>query len=130
MHSARNAVILGLLVWAIPFVISFAAYPLHGPTRALFESIMAVAVTGTVALLALVYLRSVRRAHAREGLLIGALWYAISFLIDQAMFSGGPMRMSFSDYMADIGLTYVIIIVVPWAIGVAQGRGASERQAA
>jgi hypothetical protein len=121
--------ILGLLVWAIPFAISFAAYPLHAPNRALFESIMAVVVTGTVALLALMYLRPVRRAHAREGLLVGALWYVISFLIDQAMFSGGPMRMSFADYMADIGLTYVIIVIVPWAIGVAQGRGALARQA-
>ena len=128
MRSVRSGILLGLLVWAIPFAISFASWPLHESQRALFESIMAVAVTGTVAVLALMYMRRVQRAHAREGLILGVVWYAVSFLIDRLLFSGGPMKMGFGEYMADIGLTYAIIVIVPWAMGVVQARGETTPQ--
>lgn len=53
----RRALLLGVAMWAIPFVVSVLAFPFHEPNRALFESIMAVTVTASAVGLALVYFR-------------------------------------------------------------------------
>jgi hypothetical protein len=117
MTSWKKAILLGLASWLIPFVIGFAAFPLRQPNRPLFESIMAVAVTATAVLLGLSYLRRVERATPREGLLLGLIWFVINVLIDAPlMLFGGPMQMSFAQYMADIGLTYASIPVVTWGL--------------
>jgi hypothetical protein len=121
MLAWKRAIILGILMWLIPFVIGFAAYPLHEPARPLFESIMAVAVTGTAVGLGLLYLRGVPSMGARQGLAVGVLWMALSILIDAPMFLfGGPMYMPLASYLADIGLTYVCIPVVTWGLGAAR----------
>jgi hypothetical protein len=52
-------------------------------------------------------MKHVTRRPAREGLLLGVIWFLMSFGIDQLMFSGGPMRMGFGEDMADIGVTHM-----------------------
>ena len=39
------------------------------------------------------------------------------------MLFGGPMLMTFGEYLSDIGITYLIIPVVTMGIGMAQSRG-------
>jgi hypothetical protein len=41
----------------------------------------------------------------------------ISIVIDLFMFMWGPMKMSIGDYMADIGLTYLIIPAITVGAG-------------
>ena len=55
----------------------------------------------------------------REGIIIGILWYVIPAVIDLVMFGFGPeqMRMSFVDYMKDIGITYLMIPVITIGFG-------------
>jgi hypothetical protein len=53
--SIRRAILFGPLVWAVPFAVAFAAFPLRESWWALFESIMPVAVAATVVWLALVW---------------------------------------------------------------------------
>ncbi len=119
MVSVRKALLYGLLAWVIPFAVSFLVFPLRESWRALFESIMPVAVAMTVAALSVSYFRGVRAKGVREGVLLGLIWLGISLAIDLLMFSGGPMKMGLGEYMADIGLTYVMIPAITIAIGAA-----------
>jgi hypothetical protein len=121
MRSWRRILGLGLIAWLALFVVAFLAFPFRESARPLFESIMAVAVTATAVLLGLAHLRRLRSGFVREGLLIGLVWFAVCLLIDAPlMLFGGPMKMTFGAYMADIGLTYVSIPVV--TVGLAAAR--------
>ncbi|MEW5983286.1 MAG: hypothetical protein AB1806_13095 [Acidobacteriota bacterium] len=117
MRSWGRAIGFGVLAWFIPFAVAFLVFPLHEPARPVFESIMAVAVTGTAVILALAYLKRAQDLKPSQGLILGALWLAISILIDAPlMLLGGPMQMSVGAYLGDIGLTYVCIPLVTWGL--------------
>ena len=52
------------------------------------------------------YLRRSERVCSVEGLMLGLIWFVMCVLLDAPlMLFGGPMKMSFQAYMADIGLT-------------------------
>ncbi len=129
MTSLRKALLFGVLVWLVPFIVAFVIFPLRESSRPLFESIMPVAIATVVVGLGVTYFRVVNRAFVREGLLLGLVWLAISFLIDAPlMLLGGPMRMSMTQYIADIGVTYLMIPVITLGLGaaVAHARGAAS----
>jgi len=124
MKPLGRTIGFGVLAWLIPFAVAFLAFPLRESARPVFESVMAVTVTATAAILGLVHLRRVANARAREGLLVGIVWLLICIVIDAPlMLVGGPMKMSIGAYLGDIGLTYVSIPVVTWAIGAALAAG-------
>jgi nucleoside recognition membrane protein YjiH len=120
MASFRKALLLGLVVWAVPFAVAWTIYPIHESWRALFESIMPVVIAATVVLMSLFYFRRVTRGCLREGVLLGLIWFAVSFVIDLFMFSGGPMRMGFMEYVGDVGLTYLMIPLITTGLGAAR----------
>ncbi|MHC4445003.1 MAG: hypothetical protein ACYTF1_00900 [Planctomycetota bacterium] len=119
MKSYKKALLLGFLVWLLPFVISFLVFPLKSSDRALFESIMPVAVAVSVVFFAVLYFRKVSEGFVREGILLGIIWLAISLVIDLCLFMEGPMKMPFIEYMKDIGLTYLIIPTITIGFGFA-----------
>lgn len=41
----------------------------------------------------------------------------INIAIDLCLFSWGPMKMNFGDYIQDIGFTYLIIPIITFGIG-------------
>ncbi len=127
MISWRKSLGLGVLSWLIPFLVAFLVFPFRESARPLFESIMAVTVTATAVALGLVYLKQVKGGFVREGFLLGLIWFGICILIDAPlMLLSGPMKMTLGQYMADIGLTYVIIPIVTTGLAVACARGGSE----
>jgi hypothetical protein len=109
--------LFGFLTWLIPFVVAFLIFPIRTSYRPLFESIMAVVVTITTVLFAVLYFRKLTMGFLRQGILIGIIWFVINIVLDLMLFMEGPMKMSFSDYMMDIGLTYLIIPVVTIGFG-------------
>jgi len=118
-----KAILFGFFMWLIPFVVAVAVFALHESSRPLFESIMAVTVTASAVVLAVSYLRTVRCNSTREGIGIGVLWLLMCVLIDAPlMLLGGPMQMTVGAYMADIGVTYLIIPVVTVGLALAQSR--------
>lgn len=120
MTSVRKALVYGVMVWLIPFAVAFVIFPLRQSARPLFESIMPVVVAGSVAGFAVRYIRGVNATFVREGLRLGLLWLVISIGIDAPlMLLGGPMKMTVGQYVADIGLTYLLMPVITGAIGVA-----------
>ena len=119
MSSWGKAIGLGVLVWAVPFVVAVVIFPLHEPSRPLFESVMAVTVTATAVVFGLRYMKQVAGDFVRESIRLGILWFIIAIVIDAPlMLIGGPMKMTLAQYMADIGVTYLCIPVVTWGIGV------------
>ena len=123
MKSLRWALVFGFLIWLIPFTISILIFPLRTSNRALFESIMPVVVTLCAVVFSILYFRKLEEGFIREGILLGVIWFAISIVIDLLMFMWGPMRMTFAEYMMDIGLTYLIIPTVTIGFGfVKKGR--------
>ncbi len=119
MTSIGKALFFGFLVWLVPFAVAFAIFPIH--ETSLFESIRPVAIAIIVVPLGVVYLRRVRRRYLREGLRLGLLWFVMCVAIDAPlMLLGGPMNMTVPDYLADIGVTYLMIPVI--TIGIAATR--------
>jgi len=118
MKSYKLALFYGFLVWLIPFIVAFLINPIRTSNRALFESIMPIFLAICVVLFSVFYFRKVKADFFREGILLGVIWFAISLVIDLMMFMPkSPMKMSFIDYMMDIGVTYLIIPTISVGIG-------------
>lgn len=108
----------GFLIWLIPFIISFIIFPLREDNRALFESIMPVILTIVVLIFSIMYFIKLDKDFIGQAVLIGVVWLVISIIIDLVMFlPESEWHMSLSDYMLDIGLTYLIILLIPIGIG-------------
>ena len=115
-----KALLHGLGVWVVPFVVAMLIFPLRANERPLFESVMPVAVTVATVFFGYRYLRASRDTGRREGLYLGLIFLAVSLVIDLLMFSWGPMKMALLDYIKDIGVTYLLMPVV--TVGMAAAR--------
>ena len=118
MKSLKNSLFFGFLIWIIVFVVAIAIFPLRESNRPLFESIMPVALAACVTLLSVVYFRKVTSEPAREGIILGLTWFILNLALDRLMFSWGPMKMSIVEYLSDIGVTYLMIPIIPLGMGV------------
>ena len=119
MKSFKLAIIYGVLVWAFPFVVSVVIFPIHDSNRPLFESIMPVAGTLAAVFFLILYFKKLNNNFLQEGIRLGVLWLAISVALDLFMFlpSNSPMNMSLTDYVADIGVTYLAIPTIVIGVG-------------
>ena len=108
----------GFLIWLMPFLVSFVIFSLKSSNRPLFESIMPVVLVLAVMTSSVLYFKKIEKDSLKEGIIAGVLWFVLSLVIDLLLFlPASPMQMSFVDYMMDIGLTYLIIIIIPIGIG-------------
>ncbi len=117
MRSFKWALIFGLIVWAIPFVVAMFVFPLRASDRPFFESIMPVAVVVAAVICGVLYFRKVEAHFVREGILLGLIFLGVSLAIDLLMFSRGPMAMPLPDYVKDIGFTYLMIPAITLGMG-------------
>ena len=118
MNKYVKLVGFGFLIWLIPFLVSFVIFPLRNTNRPLFESIMPVVLVLAVMIISVLYFKKIEKESLKEGLIAGVLWFVLSLAIDTMLFlPSSPMQMSFIDYMMDIGLTYLIILIIPIGIG-------------
>jgi uncharacterized membrane protein len=102
----KRALLLGLLSWLIPFVISFFIFFLKKSNAPLFSTLMDLVELFTAGLLLALYFRS-RSLQVREALLVGTLWFVMNLVFDYPMFAYGPMKMSALGYYSEIGLVYL-----------------------
>jgi hypothetical protein len=109
----------GFLIWLIPFLVSFVIFPLRSSNRPLFESIMPVSLVFVVMICSVLYFKKGENQSIYDGIIAGVIWFFISVLIDLLLFlPASPMQMSFLDYITDIGLTYLIIFIIPFGVGI------------
>lgn len=130
MRNVLRNVGWGILVWLVPFVVAVFVFPLRESWRALFESIMAVAVCTAAAVFGLLALRRRTMRGAGSGLAVGTIWWLVCVAIDLPMVAYGPMKMGLADYFADIGLTYVAIPVITTALAAAAATAAPAPRSA
>jgi hypothetical protein len=119
LTSLRKALLLGLVIWLVPFAVAFCIFPLKESWRSLFESIMPVTLAIVVTGSALFYFRNIPAPTLREGLFVGLIWWVISLAIDLPLMLSPPISMQPLEYAADIGLTYLMIPVI--TAGIAAG---------
>ena len=119
MQKTTRLFLLGFFSWLIPFVVAILIFKVRETNRPFFETIMAVTVAASTTWLATRYFRQIKQGFIAAGLTAGLVWVAINVVIDLLMFMQGPMKMSFTDYMQDIGLTYMMIPAITTGIGVA-----------
>ncbi len=105
------------LAWLVPFAVSVGIFPLKSSNPPLFETLMGVVLTMSTVLLACVYLRRHGADYLWHGARIGALWAMANWVLDALMFSGGPMKMTAEQYIADIGLAYLAIPAITIGLG-------------
>jgi hypothetical protein len=118
MNKYIKLVGFGFFIWLIPFLISLLILPVRNENRVLFESIMPVVVVFVVMVFSLLYFKKLEKNLVQEGIITGVIWFLISILIDLIMFlPESSWHMGFIDYIMDIGLTYLIIIIIPIGSG-------------
>ena len=78
---------------------------------------MPVVLTITVVLFAVPYLSKVQTHFLKEAVVLGIIWLAISLILDLCLFMEGPMKMTLTGYMTDIGLTYLMIPAISIGFG-------------
>jgi len=109
----------GFLAWLIPFALSFLFYTKDRELTIdifLFQSIMIVAGTTTSSFLLVAYFKKIKKNFLHEGVLVGAVWFAINIILDILILV--PMSgMIFTDYFTQIGLRYLAIPAIAVAIG-------------
>ncbi|MDI6644944.1 MAG: hypothetical protein QME14_07785 [Methanobacteriaceae archaeon] len=118
MNKNLKIGLFGFLIWLIPFLVSFFIYPLKDLMRPLFESIMPLVLTIVVVIFAYKFMKNLNSNFLYEGIKIGLAWFIINIVIDLFMFiPPSHMQMGFADYIADIGITYLIIPTITIGFG-------------
>jgi len=102
----KRAVLLGVISWLIPFVVSFILFPLK-QNAPLFSTLMGLVVLLTGAALLHRYFRN-RSVSVNEAVLVGMLWLVLNLSFDYPMFNFGPMKMTAWSYYSEIGLSYLM----------------------
>ena len=78
---------------------------------------MPLVVTIPVVVFSILYFRKLEVRMLAEGTMLGALGFAIRLALDLLMFMWGSMKMTFANYVMDVGLTYLIIPTVTIGTG-------------
>ena len=118
MGRPMQVVGFGVLVWAIPLVVSLLLSDVRELNRPLFKTIMPVVLTAVVCAFGVLGFIRVRGGFVREGLNMGLTWMFMSVGLDMGLFWEGPMSMPMNEYFTDVGLLYLIDPIVLVAMGV------------
>ena len=86
MNRYLKIIIYGIMVWLVPFVVSFIIYPLKTPTYPLFESILSVVIAVAAVLFSYYYLKNTSDNFISQGVIIGISWFIICILMDLVLF--------------------------------------------
>ncbi|WMW21924.1 hypothetical protein RE476_11190 [Methanolobus mangrovi] len=122
MNKYMRMVLFGLIVWLVPFILSFAFVDRQGNftiDETFFKSIMVVtgALVGVV--LAVRYFRDVETGYVNEGITLGVIWLVVNLALDLVMVSGGFFQMTVVQYFTDIGMRYLVMPIYTMGMGYA-----------
>jgi hypothetical protein len=109
----------GLVLWFVPFAVSFFLFAVREGDRALFESLITVVGVASAVTGAVLYFRDVEKSDVKVGLLLGLIWAGISIIIDLPIFLW-IFDMPLRSYVADIALTYLAFPVITMGIAAAK----------
>jgi len=72
----------GLILWLIPFIVGFIAFPLKSFYSPVFETVMGITLTVCAVVFAILYFRKLQGDYLKQGIIVGLIWFAMSVLID------------------------------------------------
>ena len=127
MKRVLREIGFAFLAWAIPFTVAVCIFPIKKSNTPLFDSLMGVVLTTSTALLGLWYLKRVRERVVIRGFTVGIIWMLANWALDALMFSGGPMKMTFSQYASDIGVAYFMVPVITTGLAAAAARASNGK---
>ncbi|MCD4820487.1 MAG: hypothetical protein K8R11_00055 [Methanococcoides sp.] len=120
MNKYLKMVLFGLIVWLIPFIVSFAFMDRNGNfliAETFFKSIMIVTggIVGVV--LAIQYFKGIETDFVKEGVFLGTIWLVVNLGIDLSMVYAGFFPMTIIQYFTDIGMRYLIMPIYTIGMG-------------
>ncbi|MBL7852243.1 MAG: hypothetical protein JNN04_15170 [Cyclobacteriaceae bacterium] len=111
--------LMGFLSWLIPFVASFFFFRPGGEMvvpYATFKGIITVVGVGSGSYLLYRYFLLVSDQFARQGIIVGISWMLINLVLDMIFLM--PMaKLSFSEYLLTIGISYLSIPPIAVCMG-------------
>jgi hypothetical protein len=122
MKKHTKILVYGLLIWLIPFIVSFLFVDAQGNfmiPETFFKSIMVVSGAFIGVILAVRYFKDVKGDYVKEGMILGAVWLIINLAIDLVFVQAGFFKMSVTAYFTDIGLRYLSIPIYTIGLGYA-----------
>lgn len=125
MQLVKRAFIYGFLLWIIPFLASVAIYPLKKTDPAFFQSILGILSITLAVLLTTHYFQKVK-GNLKEGIFLGLIFALISWFFDFFFFIWGPIKMLPIAYIKEIGIGYLLYIVIPVGYGFLLGKNKKE----
>ncbi len=117
LNTLARILIYGFLLWLTVFAASIAIFPIKKADPIFFETLISIILAAATVLYGFIYFNK-RKNTLGECLTVGISWMIINIAIDLPMFSYGPMKRSFADYMTDIGLTYLMIPIIVLAFSI------------
>jgi len=122
MHNFNHwkAIALGVLVWLVPFLVSFLFYKPGGEIsidQMTFKTVMLLVSQSIGAITLWYYFRSVNSDFVRMGLLVGFIWLGVNWLLDLLtlvlMF-----QQPLGEYFLHTGLLYLGIPITSTLLGI------------
>ncbi len=104
MRKFLRLLIFRFLSWLLTCLASVCIFPLKAEHRPLFETLVGVFLAISTVLFTVFFFRKVQTGYMREGVFLGLAFLVCNIVFDLCLFMEGPMKMSFTDYMMDIGL--------------------------
>ena len=117
MKKFLRLLLFGFLSWLLTFSGALCLTPLRQVHRTTFETLIGVVLTISTVLFCVLYFRKVRAGFLREGVLLGMAFFGCNILFDLPMFLAGPMKVPMQEYLRDVGLAYLSMIVISIGFG-------------
>jgi hypothetical protein len=120
MNKYLKMFLYGLIVWMVPFIVSFAFVDSQGNftiNETFFKSIMVVTGAFVGVVLAVRYFRDVETDYLNEGVFLGSIWLLVNLALDLSMVYGGFFQMTVMQYFTDIGMRYLSMPIYTIGMG-------------
>ena len=121
MQLIKRAFIYGFLLWIIPFLASVLIFPLKKTDPAFFQSILGVFSITLAVILTVHYYRKTQ-GNLKEGIFLGLIFAVISWFFDFLFFIWGPIKMPLVAYIKEIGIGYLVYLIIAIGFGYLLGR--------
>lgn len=119
MNKIIKRLLLGLLIWAVPFFSSFFVWDVKQNAPSIsqdwFNAVMAFTWAIGFAIAMYIYFKDVKKNTVKEGWLTGLTWYAEMVVLD-LIFLVGFFEMELTSYFPVL-VTYLNTVILSAAIG-------------
>jgi hypothetical protein len=116
MDRRVKLLLFGFVSWLVPFVASFAIFPLYNSNPALFHSLMLVFGSAVSAALFIRYFEAIKSDFAKVGLFAGTVWCVMNWVLDIIILVP-MMQASLGGYFAQIGMVYLVGPIMGFGMG-------------